>query len=123
MLCVFAVVADEELAAASVFACMCHGEHASVVILLGGFSLTFDMPAGTTRPHAGVTWVAAIGTAALYDKSRNYSVESKSIIKTVISQFYKICHRTRNFFVIEFRRHGAFGCFYYSSHIKYSVFN
>lgn len=84
MLSVGAVVADEELAAACVFACMGHGEYAAVVILFFGLGFAFDMPAGAAGAYAGVAGIAAIGASALNDETGDDAMEAQTIVEAIV---------------------------------------
>ena len=100
VLCIHAVVADEELAAAGVFASMCHGEDTAVVPLARGRGLALDLPARTTGTHTWVAWGAAERTASLNDEIRNNTMEAESVIKTRFGQFDEVRHSIGNIFLI-----------------------
>ena len=120
---VLAVMADEELATAGVFACMCHGEDTTVVVLFIGMGLAFDCPSGATSTHTGITGIAAIGASALDNEIGNYAMEAESVVEAVLGQFDEVGDCCRNFFFIEFRFHGTLGCVDYCVHIPVFIYS
>ena len=74
VLCVGAVVADEELRAAGIFAAVRHREYATVVVLTLGRGLALDGP-------AWATCAIADRAATLNNEIWNHAVEGQSVVK------------------------------------------
>jgi len=114
VLSVLTVVADEELRATSVPASMSHGKHSSVVVLTLRRGLALYCPTRSTRTNTRVTEIAAIRTSTLYDKIRNDTMETQSIIEARLGEFHKIGNRIWCFFLVKLDFHRAFCGLYYS---------
>ena len=107
MLRILTVVADKELTAASVLASMGHREDTTIVVLLGGVGLALDGPSRTARTHTGVAYIAAVRTAALNDKVGDDTMETETVVETVLGKFNEIGDGAGNLFFIKLHFHAS----------------
>ena len=99
------VVAEEELAAASVFTSVGHGKAAGLVLTAVDFAIDFVARTASARhplcPFPGV-WAAALGHETV-----DYPVKGKAVVEALIGQFHKVGHGVGGVGVKQIDHHGA----------------
>ena len=107
---VLTVVANEELRAARVLACVSHREHAAVVVLAAAVGLAFNAVARTAGANTRVAQIARIGASALNHKIRNHAVKTQPVVEPFFCKFHKVINRVRNVVSVQFSLHNALFC-------------
>src|SRR5260221_7500123 len=103
-------VANKKLGTTVVTSCMCHRQHATVVILIfpGQFTINLITGAAITNP---------VRAATLNHKVGDNAVKDKSIIKSLLGKSYKVLNCVRSIFFKEFDfHHSLFGMDFCSGH-------
>ena len=104
--------ADEELAAAGVWPCVCHRESPSAVWVVAGVGLTVDLPVRTACPCEGrVAGRAGVGAAALCHKAGDHTVELEVVVEALIGEMCEVGDSIGSLFVVELDPDVAFVCF------------
>ena len=103
-------VADKELGTTGIAACMCHGKHTAVVVLVATGKLTIDFVARSPGSGSG-------RVAALDYEIGNYPVENKAVVVAFFRQGHEIFYSVRGIVVVELDfHHPFFGVDFSGSH-------
>ena len=102
---------DEELAAASVRACISHGQNTLVIMLQAFTELVFNLIAGAA--HTGTGRVAALN-----HKTVDYTVKNNTVIKAFFYQLDKVFSSQRSLVLKHFGNENTF----ISRKFNFSVF-
>nr|GFC12928.1 hypothetical protein [Tanacetum cinerariifolium] len=106
---ILAVVHDEELRAAGIFAGVGHAQHAPVVVLVVAAGFALDFVAGAAG--AGLAFGAGlgVGVAALNHKIRDDAVKFGAVIEAFAGQVKEVLNGIRRVLLVELNFHDALG--------------